>query len=200
VGFVDDHAGGGYGQAVVPLLGEDFCALEECLGEADGSRVVVAGCLDGDDGESSFRGLKAEIGSVEVEAQVWVESQGRIPGHDQKELIECGDRCRQRRAFVKQAAAVDDPADAIGGEGSVVLNRWAYSVYSCDSDRAELSFCCLELLEQFVVPSGRQHDVLVEADDPVPFRAAYSEVQAVGCGLAVFDQDDLVGRIVTQAR
>jgi hypothetical protein len=200
VGFVDDHAGGGHGQAVVPLLGEDFGALEECVGQADGSRVVVAGGLDGDYGESSFRGLEAEIGSVEVEAQVWVESQGRIPGHDQKELIECGDRCRQRRAFVKQAAAVDDPADAIGGEGSVVLNRWAYSVYSCDSDRAELLFRCLELLEEFVVLSGRQEHVLMEADNPVPFRAADSEVQPFRRALAAFDEGDLVGRIVTQAR
>ena len=77
----------------MPFAGEDLGALDEWFGQADGSGVVVAGGLDGDDGEAAVGGLEAEVGSVEVEAQVGVESQGRVPGYDQEQFVECGDSC-----------------------------------------------------------------------------------------------------------
>ena len=82
----------------------------------------------------------------------------------------------------------------------LLLDRWSDPVNSGDSDWPELTFGGLELLEQFVVPSAGQGHILMDADNPAALRALDSEIQAVGCALAAFDQDDLVGRILAQAR
>ncbi len=94
-----------------------------------------------------------------------------------------------------------------GYQALAVLSLIEYSVpgipdavNSGDSDWAELAFVDLELLEQFAVPTAWQGHILMDADDPAGSCTVDTEIQAVGCALAVFDQDDLVGRILAQAR
>jgi hypothetical protein len=63
-----------------------------------------------------------------------------------------------------------------------------------------LAFGGLELLKQFVVPSPWQGHILMDADNPTILGAADAEIQAFGSAFAAFDQDDLVGRVLAQAR
>jgi hypothetical protein len=113
---IDDDAGRGDWQPVPPFTGEDLRAGEVRLGQRDTPRVVMAECSQRHDGQSPFRRLKAQIGPIEVEPQRRVDSEWRIPGHDQQQLVERRDLGGELRPIAEQPAAIDDPPDPLGGQ------------------------------------------------------------------------------------
>ena len=67
-------------------------------------------------GQPLFACLKADIGSIQVESQIRVESKAGITFHDQQQLIKCCDFGGQFRPVAEHLAAIDDPANAPGGQ------------------------------------------------------------------------------------
>ena len=119
-----------------------------------------------------------------MKPKVRIESQGRIPGNDQQQLVEGRHPGRQARAVEERVAAMDDPACPLDGElwclglrltiglrsgggrlrFGLDFRRLAYAVDPRDSDWSPLPRGSIELLDEPPVPAGRQADILMQAD------------------------------------
>ena len=67
--------------------------------------------LQRDDRQSPLAGLEAEIGPIEMEPQLGVEPERRIPPDDEQQLVQRDDRRGQIRPVEQHAIAIHDPAD-----------------------------------------------------------------------------------------
>ena len=77
---------------------------------------MMTQCAKCHHGQSLFACLKADIGSIQVESQIRVESKAGITSHDQQQLIKRRDLGGQLRSVAERPAAIDDPANAPGGQ------------------------------------------------------------------------------------
>ncbi len=183
---VNDDARRGHGQPVCPFLGEDLCAAEKRLWQADSACVVVAPRIKDDDCKAAFVGLKADICPVEVKPKIRIEPQRCIPGQDQQQFIEREDPGRQLMTVEKFVPILNDssaPVHSVARQArrsfviallkvlrtvrnSLDLPRRADAVDAGDADRAEMACGTFELLEQPFVPARWQENILVQGHDP----------------------------------
>ena len=110
------------------------------------------------DGQASFAGLEANIGSVKMKTQIRIEPQAGITSHDQQQLVEGRDLGRQLGAIAEQPAAIDNPADAFGAQRLsrvFAFDHLADAVNPGDADRTKPPLGLLELLHEAAVPTSR---------------------------------------------
>ena len=113
---VDDRTRCGDRQPIAPFAGEYLSAGEKRLRQSDTARIMMTQRRQCHHGQPLFACLKADIDSIEVESQIRVESKAGITFHDQQQLIKCCDPCGQFRPVAEHPAAVNDPANAPGGQ------------------------------------------------------------------------------------
>ena len=80
-----------------------------------------------------------------MEPQLRVESQRRLPRHDQEQLIEGRDRRGKLASIAEHTVPIDDTADPLHGEralGRCRRNHVADPVDPRDADRPELPSAC----------------------------------------------------------
>ena len=130
-----------------------------------------------DDRQAPFRRLEAQIRTIQVKLHVRVETQWRIPGHDQQQFVKGRNPRGQFRAIVKHSAAIDDPADSLGRQGRPrCFSCGSHTVISCDSDRPESVLRLMKLFGELHVPVFGQENVLVQAGDPLALAACKANV------------------------
>ena len=149
------------------------------------------------DRQASFPRLQADIGAVEMEPQRGVELQTGIPANDQQQLVERRDPGGQLGAIAQLSAAIDNPADSFCTErlgGFQWRDHLSDPINPRDTDWPELPFGLLDLLKQASVPTVRQINILVHANDPLVPGPRQSHDQPGGGAGRLVNQDDLVGR------
>ena len=104
------------GSRCAPFPGEYSSASEKRLRQSNAARIMMTLRRQCHHGQPLFACLQADIGSIEMESQNRVESKSGISSHDQQQLIERRDPCGQLRPVAEHPAAINDPANALGGQ------------------------------------------------------------------------------------
>ena len=99
-----------------PFPGEYLSAGEKRLRQSNAARIMMTQRAQCHHGQSLFACLQADIGSIQMESQIRVESKAGIPSHDQQQLVKRCDPCGQLRSVAEHPAAINDPANALGGQ------------------------------------------------------------------------------------
>ncbi len=170
---VDDRTRCGDRQPVPPFPGEYLSASEKRFRQSNAARMMMTQRAQCHHGQPLFDCLKANIGSIQMESKFRIESQAGVPSDDQQQLVERRDLCGQVWPIAEHSAAVNDPADALGGERLRCVARRDYfadTVHPRDPDRPKLPLGLVELFRDASVPSRREPNILIGADDPVMLR------------------------------
>ena len=108
-------------------------------------------------------------------------------------------RGRQLCLFVQFTSPVEHPTDPMGRERAALPNRRPDTIDARHSDRPEAVCSHAELLCQLQIPTRRQDNILVQADRPVRLGALNAQIETIRSSVATFDQNDLMGRAISEA-
>jgi hypothetical protein len=180
--------------------------------QPDCACIVAAGGNERDDRKAVLLGLESEVSPVEMKPERRVESQRRISGNDQQQLVECGDFGGQLGAVEELVAAMDNPAEPVDGEPRRIgmrratavarcvgvprirthLSRRTYPVDARDSERTELLCGLSELMKKSPIPPDGKVNILVETHEEFVLRSLDSNIQTGGRAQAALDEYQFV--------